>query len=166
MRSPLAGAIALFLAACGGAQDRPEPPSGAVDPGVHGLVSPGESRSAPPAASPADPAPAALGGIPGALPALPGAMPPAAPAAPRTGEATGAITMTREHCATLGRKFAELVMAQGGAPDASPTREAEEMGKSFADRCAHDMVGQTVDVREYQCMLRAKAAGELLGCKR
>jgi hypothetical protein len=74
--------------------------------------------------------------------------------------------MTREHCDTLGRKFAELAMAQAGAPGASPTREAEEMGQSFADRCAHDMAGQTVDVREYQCMLRAKAADELLGCKR
>src|SRR5262249_36277494 len=31
-----------LLAACAASQDRPEPPSGAVDPGVHGLVTPGE----------------------------------------------------------------------------------------------------------------------------
>jgi hypothetical protein len=150
-----------ILAACGAAE-RPEPPSGAVDPGPAGLATPGE-RAAPPSASPESAAPAAIGALPGPLPGL---APPAAPR-PAEPEATGSVVMTREHCATLGRKFAELTMAQGGRdPNGSVDREAENVGKTFADRCSREMVGQTVSVAEYQCMLRAKAATELLGCKR
>ena len=166
-RSPLiACAIALLAAGCSGALGRPEPPSGAVDPGVHGLATPGEARTVARATSPADPAHTAFAGIPGALPRSPGSPPAAAQTPPPTGEATGAITMTREHCDTLGRKFAELAMAQVGAASATPTREAEGAGKTFADRCARDMVGQSVGAGEYHCMLRARAADELLGCKR
>ena len=155
----IASAIAL-LTACAGA-DRPEPPSGAVDPGIHGLATPGEraARGPDPAAA------AALGGvpIPGPLPAV-GAAP--APAA-RPDEATGSVVMTREHCETLGRKFAELAMEQGGqGARGSMSREAEGVGRTFADRCTRDMVGQTVPLAEYQCMLRAKASNELLACKR
>lgn len=160
--------LALTLAACGGAP-RPDPPSGAVDPGAHGLSTPGQGpgRSASPsAAHPSDPAGALLGDLPAALPGLsaPAALP-ARPASPPVGEVTGRVVMTREHCEALGRKFSELTVAQGGGGGAIH-REAEGVGRTFADRCAREMVGQTVEVGEYQCMLRARAAEELLGCKR
>lgn len=157
--------VLLLSASCGGADARPEPPSGAVDPGVHGLATPGERAARAP-----DPAAAALGGVPGGLPTIggvPGGIPTVppvgAPPAPQPGEAAGSVVMTREHCETLGRKFAELSMQGASGP---VHREAEGVGRTFADRCAHDMVGQTVPLAEYQCMLRARAADELLGCKR
>ena len=163
-RSKLACAVALLstavglLTACGGAPDRAEPPSGAVDPGIHGLAVPGEAS---PAARPHDPGAAVLAGVPRAAPAV------GAPAAASPPETAGSIVMTREHCDTLGRKFTELTLAQHAEGETSTgDREASGVGKTFSDRCAREMVGQTVDMREYQCMLRATAPEELLGCKR
>ncbi|APR78037.1 Hypothetical protein A7982_03384 [Minicystis rosea] len=183
IRYDIAGALTLSIAmsgaaltACGGAQDRPEPPSGAVDPGVHGLASANDTaRSAPRSAAPSDVGAGSMGSIAGSLPGvLPGGLPglsPSAPAAqpnaaPATGEATGKITMTREHCETLGRKFGELAMAQAPGGGSAMEREASSVSRTFADRCAHDMVGQAVEAAEYQCMLRAPSADALLGCKR
>lgn len=171
MRSSIACLIALSTAACAASPPRAEPPSGAVDPGAFGLATPGEAArpaAAPRPADPTAPAGASLGDLSASLPALPGAAAAAKPAAspPRTGAASGKMmTMTRDHCAALGRKFAELTMAQAGDPGASPTDEAKAVGRTFADKCNQDMAGQAVEVREYECMLHAKAAEELLGCK-
>ncbi|MFT3771976.1 MAG: hypothetical protein QM820_41750 [Minicystis sp.] len=172
IRYGFAGALTLMAIGCGAARERPEPPSGAVDPGIHGLATPGDAARAAPrpaeggAGSPGSLPGALPGGLPGAPPGgLPGAAAPRA-SAPPTGEATGKITMTREHCETLGRKFAELTMAQAPGAGAEMKAEADNVGRTFADRCAHDMAGQTVEAGEYQCMLRARAAEELLSCKR
>jgi hypothetical protein len=164
MRLGVACALVIVVAGCGGAADRPEPPSGAVDPGQHGLATPGEATRAP---SPGgDPGASPVGALPAPLPgALPRAAPPA-PAAPRVAEAAGTMTMTRAHCETLGRKFAELTVAQAPGGGAALGLEAAGVGQTFADRCGRDLVGQTVEVREYGCMLRAQAPEELLGCKR
>lgn len=153
----------LLALGCAAGQERPEPPSGAVDPGAHGLAPAGQDpRSSPPPAAPAGAPLAAPSG--GVIPSLPPA--PAAPPAPsaRTGEARGNMVMTRAHCETLGRRFSEIAVAQAGAT--GMVREAENVGKIFTDRCAREMVGQTVEVREYECMLRAEGAEQLLDCKR
>ena len=71
--------------------------------------------------------------------------------------------MTREHCATLGRRFAEMAM---GGESGALHEEAEKVGRTFEGGCARDLAGQEVDVAEYECMLRAQAAEELLGCRR
>jgi hypothetical protein len=42
-------ALASLAPGCGAAQDRPEPPSGAVDPGLHGLDPPAPAPPAAPA---------------------------------------------------------------------------------------------------------------------
>jgi hypothetical protein len=169
-------ALAPIFGGCGGALDRAEPPSGAVDPGVHGLASPGASTpvaNAGPAALPAggvDPRLLGPAGTPGAAPA---AVAPAARAA--GGEpvsvATGKVVMTREHCETLGRKFAELTMQQGGAlgelgAGSAGDHEADGVRRTFSEGCVRDLVGQPVEAREYQCMLRAKSPDALLACKR
>jgi hypothetical protein len=81
----------------------------------------------------------------------------------------GEIVMTREHCATLGRKFAELAKTQASImPGIDPARiktEANKIGKDFANKCNRDMVGETVPKAEYDCMIRAKAHTDILGCK-
>lgn len=137
---------ALAFAACAATPERPEPPSGAVDPGPAGLSTPGATAAR--ADAPSLPR----------LPRLPGAA--VAAAAPA---AAGKMLMTREHCQALGRRFAEMAMGSESGP---PHDEAEKVGRTFADGCARDMVGQQVEVAEYQCMLRAQAPEELLGCKR
>jgi hypothetical protein len=71
------------------------------------------------------------------------------------------MVMTREHCQTLGRRFAEMAMGGEGGP---PQDEAEKVGRTFTDGCARDMAGQQVEIAEYQCMLRAQAPEELLRC--
>jgi hypothetical protein len=164
-------ACVLALAGCAGTQDRPEPPSGAVDPGIHGLAVPG--ATAPPAVGAVSSSPAiTTTGAPTHGPATAPTATPHAGGEP-VGEATGAIVMTREHCETLGRKFAELTLAQGGmlgdlggGADPGAKGEAAGVGKTFADGCVHDLVGQTVEAREYQCMLRAQSPDGLLACKK
>jgi hypothetical protein len=169
VRSSSLVAFSIVLAACGGAQDRPEPPSGAVDPGTHGLATPGEARGA---SGSIAAAPAGAGALGAPLAGAQGGAPSAKRAPDEaTGEAGGKLVMTREHCETLGRKFAELTMEQGGMMGAfgdrsALEREAEGIGKTFADRCAKDMAGKDVEAREYQCMLRARTPNDLLGCKR
>jgi hypothetical protein len=84
---------------------------------------------------------------------------------------TGKLVMTREHCETLGRKFAELTLQQGGVNGAARAgsagaREAAGVGKTFSDGCVRDLVGQTVEASEYRCMLRATSPDGLLGCRR
>ena len=163
-------ALAVLLCACGGAQERPEPPSGAVDPGPAGLASPGAAGGG----SSHDVIDATPRGAAGLVAPPPAPTPRADAPRPQeppepTGEATGSIVMTRAHCEALGRKFAELALAQGGVlggVDEAGKREAEGVGKTFADRCAHDMVGQTVAAREYQCMLHARSPDGLLACKK
>jgi hypothetical protein len=81
-------------------------------------------------------------------------------------EAAGTMTMSRAHCEALGRKFAELTVAQAPGGGAALSREAAGVGQTFADRCGREMVGQSVEVREYECILRAQAPEALLGCKR
>jgi hypothetical protein len=81
------------------------------------------------------------------------------------------MVMAREHCEALGRRFAELTLQQGGmlgslGAGASGDGEAANVGKTFSDGCVRDMVGQTVEVREYQCMLHAPSGDALLACKR
>jgi hypothetical protein len=162
--------VTSLLCACGGARERPEPPSGAVDPGAAGLATPGLAGggAAPDAI---DPTPRGAAG-PGAPHAGDVAAPAAGPRAPAeaTGEAAGSMVVTREHCEALGRKFAEMTLEQGGvlggSVDEAGKREAEGVGKTFADRCKHDLVGQTVAARDYQCMLRARSTDDLLACKK
>lgn len=134
--APHALALVALLGACGAGQDRAEPPSGAVDPR---LITP-----------------ATLGDTP-----HPAAGPPAG---------AGKIVMTREHCETLGRKFTELTLQQGGALGAlgagsAGDQEAAGVGRTFSEGCVRDLVGQTVDAREYECMLQAKSSDALLGCR-
>ncbi len=184
-------AVSLAVLGCGGnaSYKAAEPPAGVVDLQGDGLASPGASAGAAPAssASPAGGGAQAGGGdFLGPTPGIGAAA--GAEAAARaeasasgsreepTGEAAATITMTREHCETLGRKFAELVMAQGGGmgagmgastgDKAALKEEGTKLGRDFAKNCARDMGGQKVLVSEYQCMLKARAANELLGCKK
>lgn len=163
--------VPALLTACGAAQPA-EPPSGAVDPGASGLAAAGDRGSAPRVSGCDGPGCAGdptglLGGV--GLPAA-GHTGGGAPPGGAVGEAAGKVRMTREHCETLGRKFAELTTDQGGAMGggdrAGLAREADRIGRDFADRCARDMAGQDVEAREYQCMLRARVADELLGCRK
>ena len=165
----LAPLLALAsLAGCGGAQDRPEPPSGAVDPGVHGLVTPGTAPAERAAAPQGVPALSALRGLEPAAPAASGHAPAVGAA---VAEARGKMVMTREHCEALGRKFAELTLKQGGmlgalGVDGAGEAEAAGVGRTFSERCARDLAGQEVEVRDYQCMLRAESPDGLLACKK
>ena len=161
-------ALASLAGGCAGSQERPEPPSGAVDPGVHGLTSPGGERAVPRGVVEAQ-APGAAGiAAHEPVPSLPA---PRAAGGEPVGEATGKIVMTREHCETLGRKFSELALQQGGALGAlgagsAGEAEAAAVGKTFSVGCVRDLAGQAVEAREYQCMLRASTPDWLLACRK
>jgi type IV secretory pathway VirB10-like protein len=162
MRRIVAPALAVWLAACGGAS-APEPETPAAKPETR--VELARTEPAP------EPTAEKKGPPPAAPPKVTGAAPPQAEEETRTMSASQCKTLEsivgglvhKEQLSKIDPRLAPDVKqkAQNAAVDA-----AKSVSESFRDTCMSDLVGKPIRRDVLDCMLKAKEFAAFEGCRK